>query len=71
MQIISAENLVQTYLPKDAKFMRLHFEFEDEKRKMTADEFREFCSKNLKLNAELRKEGEIVIMPPTGFETSD
>jgi Uma2 family endonuclease len=71
MQVISAETLVQTYLPKDARFVRLHFEFEDEKRKMTSDEFWEFCSQNPNVNAELTKEGDVIIMPPTGFETSD
>ncbi len=71
MQVISAENLVPTYIPKDTKYVRLHFEFEDEERKMTPDEFWEFCNKNPKLNAELTKEGDVIIMPPTGFETSD
>ena len=71
MQVISAENLVPTYIPKDTKFVRLHFEFEDEKRKFTPDEFWEFCEKNPKLNAELTKEGDVIIMPPTGWETSD
>ncbi len=70
MQVISAENLVPTYIPKDTRFVRLHFEFEDEKRKITSDEFWEFCSKNPKLNAELTKEGEIIIMPPTGWNTT-
>jgi len=71
MQVISPENLVQTYIPDDIKFVRLHFEFEDEKRKMTPDEFWEFCQKNPKLNSELTKEGDVIIMLPTGFETSD
>ena len=71
MQTISAENLVSAYIPEDIKFVRLHFEFADENRKMTSDEFWEFCSKNPKLNAELTKEGDVIIMPPTGFETSN
>ena len=71
MQVISAEHLVPTYIPEDTKFVRLHFEFEDEKRKMTPAEFWEFCQKNPQLNAELTKEGDVIIMPPTGFETSD
>lgn len=70
MQVISAENLVPTYIPKDTKSVRLHFEFEDEKRKMTPDEFWKFCHKNPKLNAELTKEGDIIIMPPTGWNTT-
>lgn len=70
MQVISGENLVQTYLPKDTKFVRLHFEFEDAKRKITSDEFWEFCSRNSDLNAELTKEGDVIIMPPTGWNTT-
>lgn len=71
MQAISAENLIQTYIPEDTTSLRLHFEFEDENRKMTADEFWEFCRKNPKINAELTKEGDVIIMPPTGWNTSD
>ncbi len=70
MQVISAENLVPAYIPKDTRFVRLHFEFEDETRKMTPDEFWEFCKKNPKLNAELTKEGDVIIMPPTGWNTT-
>ena len=70
MQVISAETLIQTYLPKDTKLVRLHFEFEDEKRKMTADEFWEFCNRNPTLNAELTKEGDVIIMPPTGWNAT-
>ena len=70
MQTISAENLVQTYIPNDIKSVRLHFEFEDENRKMTSEEFWEFCQKNPKLNAELTKEGDVIVMPPTGWNTT-
>ncbi|MEO6051052.1 MAG: Uma2 family endonuclease [Pyrinomonadaceae bacterium] len=38
---------------------------------MTPDEFWEFCSQNRKLRAELTKEGEVIIMPPSGFGTGD
>ncbi|MBX3290197.1 MAG: Uma2 family endonuclease [Acidobacteria bacterium] len=38
---------------------------------MTPDEFWEFCSKNRKLRAELTKDGEVIIMPPTGYESSE
>lgn len=71
MQVILAESFIPTYIPEKTKSVRLHFEFEDEPRKMTSDEFWEFCSQNRKLNAELTKEGEVIIMPPTGFDTSD
>lgn len=71
MQTISTETLIQTYIPEDIKSLRLHFEFEDENRKMTPNEFWEFCRKNPSINAELTKEGDVIVMPPTGFETSD
>lgn len=37
---------------------------------MSPDEFWDFCAENRKIRAELTKEGEVIIMPPTGFETS-
>lgn len=55
----------------ETKSVRLHFEFEDERRKMTSDEFWDFCAQNRKLRAELTKDGDVIIMPPTGFQTSD
>lgn len=71
MQVVFADNLIPTYVPEATRSVRLHFEFEDERRKMTPDEFWEFCAKNRKLRAELTKVGDVIIMPPTGFETSD
>jgi Uma2 family endonuclease len=72
MQVILADSFIPIYFPEKTKSVRLHFEFEDEpRRKMTSEEFWEFCSQNRKLNAELTKEGEVIIMPPTGWETSD
>jgi hypothetical protein len=46
MQEILTESFIPNYVPKGAKSVRLHFEFEDEKQKMTPDEFWEFCQKN-------------------------
>ncbi len=71
MQVDLASTLIPKYIPKEAKSVRLHFEFENDKRKMTNDEFWEFCEENRKVRAELTKEGDIIVMPPTGFETSD
>jgi Uma2 family endonuclease len=71
MQVNSAEYFIPTYVPEKTKSLRIHFEFEDNQQKMTSEEFWEFCSQNKKLNAELTKEGEVIIMPPTGWETSD
>jgi Uma2 family endonuclease len=66
-----ANIFIPAYVPEEAKSVRLHFEFEDEQRKMTPDEFWDFCAQNRKINAELTKDGDVIIIPPTGFETSD
>ena len=71
MQVDLSNNLIPKYIPKSAKSVRLHFEFENDKQKMTTDEFWEFCAENRKVRAELTKEGDVIVMPPTGFETSD
>src|SRR5688500_6238456 len=71
MNTILAEDFLPKVIPERTKSVRLHFEFENEPNKMTPDEFWEFCRQNSKLRAELTKEGEVIIMPPTGFETSD
>lgn len=66
-----ADTFVPTRFPKRAKSVRLHIEFENEPDKMTAEEFWEFCQENPQVRAELTKDGDMIIMPPTGFETSD
>jgi len=71
MQVSLVENLIPRFTPEEATGVRLQFEFEEENRKMTPDEFWEFCAKNRKVRAELTRDGEVIIMPPTGFETSD
>jgi Uma2 family endonuclease len=70
MQTVLEKNYNQIFVPSRAGVIHFKIEFEDEPRKMTSDEFWEFCSKNPKLNAELTKEGEIIIMPPTGWNTT-
>ncbi len=71
MQADLANNLIPKYIPEEIKSVRLHFEFKTDKQKMTTDEFWAFCEENRKIRAELTKEGDVIIMPPTGFETSD
>ncbi len=71
MQVILTDNFIPKFIPERTKSVRLQFEFEDDRRKMTADEFWNFCARNRKLRAELTKDGDVIIMPPIGFETSD
>ena len=71
MNVNLVESLIPRYVPKLTKRIRLSFEFEDDRNKMTPEEFWEFCAENREVRAELTKDGEVILMPPTGFETSD
>lgn len=50
-------------------FFPIVLDFNDVLKKMNDDEFENFCRHNPDLQIELTKEGELVIMPPTGGET--
>lgn len=71
MSIAVADTVIPVPFTADTRSVRLHFDFEDAQRKMTPDEFWEFCAKNRKLRAELTKDGDVIIMPPTGYESSE
>lgn len=71
MNVNLVEGLIPRYVPKLTKRVRLNFEFEDDRNKMTPEEFWEFCHENREVRAELTKDGEVILMPPTGFQTSD
>ena len=69
--IAISDTLVPTHFPRRAKSVQLHIKFENDPDKMTPDEFWDFCQENSEIRAELTKEGDVIIMPPTGFETSN
>ncbi len=71
MNIATADTVIPVPFMSDTRSVRLHFDFENEKRRMSPDEFWEFCAKNRKLRAELTKDGDVIIMPPTGYESSE
>jgi Uma2 family endonuclease len=50
-------------------FLPIVLDFQGVLEKMTDDEFENLCRRNPDLQIELTKEGELVIMPPTGGET--
>ena len=50
-------------------FLPIVFNFHDVLEKISDDEFENFCRHNPDLQIELTKEGELVIMPPTGGRT--
>lgn len=71
MNVNMAEILMPKVLPKRTKSVRFHIELEDDAPRMTTDEFWEFCQANPGFRAELTKDGELNLTPPTGFGTSD
>jgi len=50
-------------------FLPIVLDFRDVLEKINDDEFESFCRHNPDIELELTKEGELVIMPPTGGET--
>src|SRR5437660_1588987 len=71
MSIAIADTIIPIPFTADTRSVRLHFDFENQTRRLTPDEFWDFCAKNRKLRAELTKDGDVIIMPPTGFESSE
>jgi Uma2 family endonuclease len=71
MNVNMAELLMPKVFPKRTKSVRFHIELEDDAPRMTIDEFWEFCQANPEFRSELTKDGELNVMPPTGFETSN
>lgn len=53
----------------DSSFLPIVLDFRAVLKKIGDDEFENFCRHNPDLEIELTKEGELVIMPPTGGET--
>ena len=50
-------------------YLPIVLDFRDVLEKITDDEFENFCRHNPDVEIELTKEGELIIMPPTGGET--
>ena len=59
---------VETVLTGDY-FLPIVLDFRDVPKKISDDEFENFCRHNPDVEIELTKEGELVIMPPTGGKT--
>ena len=64
---ISTDFFIPPIVPERTKSVRLQFEFDDEAKKLSVDEFWDFCSQNGKLQIELTKTNEITITFPRGF----
>ncbi|MGI8469824.1 MAG: Uma2 family endonuclease [Pyrinomonadaceae bacterium] len=71
MQAVSEKNYSKIFVPNRARAMRFKFEADNRRMKFTDDEFWEFCRQNDEMRIEMTKEGDVIIMPPTGSETGD
>lgn len=63
--------LVPKWLPDRTKRIKYYISFEEDAPKMSPEEFWEFSRRNPNMRAELTKDGEVTLMPPTGFDSSD
>ncbi len=71
MQAVSEKNYSKIFVPNRARAMRFKFELDDKSAKFTDDEFWQFCRRNDGMQIEMTKEGDVIIMPPTGSETGN
>ncbi len=71
MQAVLEKNYSKIFVPNRARAMHFKFELDDKSAKFTDDEFWEFCRQNDGMRIEMTKEGDVIIMPPTGSETGD
>ncbi len=71
MQAVSEKNYSKIFVPNRGVAMRFKFEENNKPLKFTDDEFWEFCRQNDEMRIEMTKEGDVIIMPPTGWETGD
>jgi Uma2 family endonuclease len=53
----------------DSSFLPIVLDFRDVLKKISDDEFESFCRHNPDVEIELTKEGDLIIMPPTGGRT--
>jgi len=71
MQTVSEKSYSKIFVPNRGVAMRFKFEENNRRMKFTDDEFWEFCRQNDEMRIEMTKEGDVIIMPPTGSETGD
>lgn len=71
MQAVTEKNYSKIFVPNRGLAMRFKFESDNKPLKFTDDEFWEFCRQNDEMRIEMTKEGDVIIMPPTGWNTGD
>lgn len=71
MQTVSEKSYSKIFVPNNSGALRFKFESGSKRLKFTDDEFWEFCRQNDGMRIEMTKEGDVIVMPPTGWETGD
>lgn len=71
MQTVSEKSYSKIFVPNNSGTLRFKFEENNKPFKFSDDEFWDFCRQNNDLRIEMTKEGDVIIMPPTGSETGD
>jgi Uma2 family endonuclease len=71
MQAVSEKNYSKIFVPNRGLAIRFKFESHNRRMKFTDDEFWEFCRQNDEMRIEMTKEGDVIIMPPTGANTGE
>ena len=71
MQTVSEKSYSKIFVPNNSGTLRFKFEENNKPFKFTDDEFWDFCRQNDDLRIEMTKEGDVIIMPPTGANTGE
>ena len=71
METVPEKSYSKIFIPNNSGALRFKFEANNKRLKFTDGEFWEFCRQNDAMRIEMTKEGDVIIMPPTGSETGD
>jgi len=71
MQTVSKKSYSKIFVPNRGVALRFKFESGIKRLRFTDDEFWEFCCQNDEMRIEMTKEGDVIIMPPTGSDAGD
>lgn len=71
MQTVSEKSYSKIFVPNNSGALRFKFEANNKPFRFTDDEFWDFCRQNDDLQIEMTKEGDVIIMPPTGAKTGE
>lgn len=71
MQAVTEKSYSKIFVPNNSGALRFKFESGNRRLKFTDDEFWEFCRQNDEMRIEMTKEGDVIIMPPTGANTGE